>query len=46
MRGKLSYINNLIRKNIGTWEYTRRTNILIYRRTQLLLWGGVMYLST
>ena len=27
------------------WEYTRRTNVPTYRRTQPLLWGGVMYLS-
>ena len=27
------------------WEYTQYTNVLIYQRTQLLLWGGVMYLS-
>ena len=30
---------------MGMWEYTQRTNILIYRYTQLLLWGGVIYLS-
>ena len=27
------------------WEYTQHTNILTYRRTQPLLWGGVIYLS-
>ena len=31
---------------MGMWEYTQYTNILTYRRTQPLLWGGVMYLST
>ena len=31
---------------MGMWEYMRRTNILMYQRTQPLLWGGVMYLST
>ena len=30
---------------MGTWEYMRHTNILIYQHTQPLLWGGVMYLS-
>ena len=25
-----SHIVNLVYKNIGTWEYTRRTNILTY----------------
>ena len=28
------------------WEYTQYTNIPIYQRTQPLLWGGVIYLST
>ena len=37
------------RGQLSTWKRgnmgTRRTNILMYRRTQSLLWGGVMYLS-
>ena len=28
------------------WEHIQHTNVLIYRRTQPLLWGGVIYLST
>ena len=38
-RGKFSTWK---RGNVGT----RRTDVLTYRRTQPLLWGGVMYLST
>ena len=37
------------RKKFSTWKYgnvgTRYTDILTYRRTQPLLWGGVIYLS-
>ena len=44
-RGVAKLYRSLVRKNMGTWEYTRHTNILTYRRTQPLLWGGVMYLS-
>ena len=35
-----------VHKNMGTWEHTQYTNIPTYRRTQPLLWGGVIYLST
>ena len=31
---------------MGMWGHTQYTNILIYRHTQPLLWGGVIYLST
>ena len=27
------------------WEYIQHTNILTYRRTKPLLWGGVIYLN-
>ena len=45
-RGVTKLRKSSVRENMGTSEYTRCTNILTYRRTQPLLWGGVMYLST
>ena len=44
-QGVTESYKSLVYKNIKTWEYTRRINVPTYRYTQLLLWGGVIYLS-